>query len=259
MCDTDWNPQVTRLCLPILLMLTVSWQNDLQAIARAHRIGQTKTVKVYRLVCRATVEDQMLDRIRRKLFLSLKVMSSTSAAPAAEGPSKPGPKAGAKMGVKEMMDILRDGSSALTSTDDGMSLKTFLGAGWDEVVSVSRRREGVKDAIMRRDIKREEGGGDVEEEEDAGVSELDMEEEQRKMLAGVAQVKSRLFEGQLVARSNKDIADEWTDLQTRARKDKLIIVAGMAFAPPPSAPVALTVRLPSFFCTAQAGLLMWCR
>lgn len=29
MCDCDWNPQ-----------------NDLQAIARAHRIGQTKVVKV---------------------------------------------------------------------------------------------------------------------------------------------------------------------------------------------------------------------
>lgn len=29
MCDSDWNPQ-----------------NDLQAIARAHRIGQTKLVKV---------------------------------------------------------------------------------------------------------------------------------------------------------------------------------------------------------------------
>jgi SWI/SNF-related matrix-associated actin-dependent regulator of chromatin subfamily A member 5 len=35
MCDSDWNPQ-----------------NDLQAIARAHRIGQTKTVKVlhYRII-----------------------------------------------------------------------------------------------------------------------------------------------------------------------------------------------------------------
>jgi SWI/SNF-related matrix-associated actin-dependent regulator of chromatin subfamily A member 5 len=43
LCDSDWNPQ-----------------NDLQAIARAHRIGQTKPVKVYRLVCRASVEDQML-------------------------------------------------------------------------------------------------------------------------------------------------------------------------------------------------------
>jgi SWI/SNF-related matrix-associated actin-dependent regulator of chromatin subfamily A member 5 len=43
MLDSDWNPQ-----------------NDLQAIGRAHRIGQTKTVKVYRLICRGSVEDQML-------------------------------------------------------------------------------------------------------------------------------------------------------------------------------------------------------
>ncbi|EED81795.1 predicted protein, partial [Postia placenta Mad-698-R] len=53
MFDSDWNPQ-----------------NDMQAIARAHRIGQTKVVKVYRLICQGSVEDQMLDRIRRKLFLS---------------------------------------------------------------------------------------------------------------------------------------------------------------------------------------------
>ena len=38
--DSDWNPQ-----------------NDLQAQARCHRIGQTKAVKVYRLLCRATYEE----------------------------------------------------------------------------------------------------------------------------------------------------------------------------------------------------------
>jgi SNF2 family DNA or RNA helicase len=32
--DSDWNPQ-----------------NDLQAQARCHRIGQTKSVKIYRYVC----------------------------------------------------------------------------------------------------------------------------------------------------------------------------------------------------------------
>jgi SWI/SNF-related matrix-associated actin-dependent regulator of chromatin subfamily A member 5 len=45
MADSDWNPQ-----------------NDLQAIARAHRIGQKKTVQVYRLICGGSVEDQMLVR-----------------------------------------------------------------------------------------------------------------------------------------------------------------------------------------------------
>ncbi len=37
--DSDWNPQ-----------------NDLQAQARCHRIGQKQLVKVYRLITRATYE-----------------------------------------------------------------------------------------------------------------------------------------------------------------------------------------------------------
>ena len=50
--DSDWNPQ-----------------NDAQALARAHRIGQTKPVQVYRLVMRATYERDMLDRAAMKLGL----------------------------------------------------------------------------------------------------------------------------------------------------------------------------------------------
>lgn len=50
-------------------------QIDLQAIARAHRIGQTQTVQVYRLICQDSVEEMMLGRIRKKLYLSAKVMS----------------------------------------------------------------------------------------------------------------------------------------------------------------------------------------
>jgi len=59
MYDQDWNPQV-----------------DLQAIARAHRIGQEKIVKVYKLICQDSVEEQMLTRLRKKLYLSAKVMGS---------------------------------------------------------------------------------------------------------------------------------------------------------------------------------------
>ncbi|KAL8948551.1 MAG: hypothetical protein Q9222_005273 [Ikaeria aurantiellina] len=50
--DSDWNPQA-----------------DLQAMARAHRIGQTKPVTVYRLVSENTVEEEVLERARNKLFL----------------------------------------------------------------------------------------------------------------------------------------------------------------------------------------------
>ena len=43
--DSDWNPQ-----------------NDLQAQARCHRIGQNKSVKVYRLITRNTYEREMFNR-----------------------------------------------------------------------------------------------------------------------------------------------------------------------------------------------------
>ncbi|KAG7227376.1 hypothetical protein INR49_000381 [Caranx melampygus] len=43
--DSDWNPQ-----------------NDLQAQARCHRIGQSKAVKVYRLITRNSYEREMLDK-----------------------------------------------------------------------------------------------------------------------------------------------------------------------------------------------------
>ena len=54
--DSDWNPQV-----------------DLQAMERAHRIGQTKPVRVYRLICRGSVEERMIARAEKKLFLNAMV------------------------------------------------------------------------------------------------------------------------------------------------------------------------------------------
>ena len=50
--DSDWNPQV-----------------DLQAMDRAHRIGQTKKVYVYRLITKETVEEKMVERQAIKLKL----------------------------------------------------------------------------------------------------------------------------------------------------------------------------------------------
>ena len=50
--DSDWNPQ-----------------NDVQAMARCHRIGQTKTVKVFRLVTRNTYEQALVEIANRKLGL----------------------------------------------------------------------------------------------------------------------------------------------------------------------------------------------
>jgi superfamily II DNA or RNA helicase len=57
--DSDWNPQ-----------------NDLQAQARAHRIGQTNMVKVYRLITAKTYEKQMFMKASLKLGLDQAVLSN---------------------------------------------------------------------------------------------------------------------------------------------------------------------------------------
>lgn len=47
--DSDWNPTV-----------------DQQAMDRAHRLGQTKQVTVYRLICQGTIEERILQRAKEK-------------------------------------------------------------------------------------------------------------------------------------------------------------------------------------------------
>ncbi|KAG6887949.1 hypothetical protein C0995_011389 [Termitomyces sp. Mi166 len=198
MCDSDWNPQ-----------------NDLQAIARAHRIGQTKVVKVYRLICQGSVEDQMLDRIRRKLFLSYKIMGSDN----------PTSSESTSLGSSELMDILRRGSSALSHSDSGMNLSRFLEASIADVLEHSRSLEKKRDVKIKSDLK--------VDKVDVGDEQLLLaaEEEERRLLSGVAQVQSRLFEGKVVGKSqtNADIAAEWRNLGKRAREDRTIKIGGMTF------------------------------
>uniref|UniRef100_A0A8D9A723 Chromatin-remodeling ATPase INO80 n=3 Tax=Cacopsylla melanoneura TaxID=428564 RepID=A0A8D9A723_9HEMI len=56
--DSDWNPTV-----------------DQQAMDRAHRLGQTKQVTVYRLICKDTIEERILQRAREKSEIQRMVIS----------------------------------------------------------------------------------------------------------------------------------------------------------------------------------------
>ena len=51
-------------------------QVDLQAMARVHRIGQEKKVHIYRLVTRDTVEERIILRAEKKLYLDKMVRTS---------------------------------------------------------------------------------------------------------------------------------------------------------------------------------------
>ncbi|ODV92155.1 hypothetical protein CANCADRAFT_748 [Tortispora caseinolytica NRRL Y-17796] len=60
--DSDWNPQA-----------------DLQAMDRAHRIGQTKQVVVYRFVTENAIEEKVLERAAQKLRLDQLVIQQGKA------------------------------------------------------------------------------------------------------------------------------------------------------------------------------------
>ncbi|SCV05362.1 LANO_0H05820g1_1 [Lachancea nothofagi CBS 11611] len=55
--DSDWNPTI-----------------DSQAMDRAHRLGQTRQVTVYRLLIRGTIEERMRDRAKQKEHVQQVVM-----------------------------------------------------------------------------------------------------------------------------------------------------------------------------------------
>lgn len=56
--ESDWNPTM-----------------DLQAMDRAHRLGQTKEVTVYRLICKGTVEEKIVKRANQKNTVQQLVMT----------------------------------------------------------------------------------------------------------------------------------------------------------------------------------------
>uniref|UniRef100_T1J482 DNA helicase n=1 Tax=Strigamia maritima TaxID=126957 RepID=T1J482_STRMM len=93
--DSDWNPQ-----------------NDLQAQARCHRIGQQKAVKVYRLICRNTYEREMFDKASLKLGLDKAVLQSMNTT------GKDGLGPAQQLSKKEIEDLLRKGAYGAVMEDD---------------------------------------------------------------------------------------------------------------------------------------------
>ncbi|KAA0197435.1 Chromodomain-helicase-DNA-binding protein 1 [Fasciolopsis buskii] len=92
--DSDWNPQ-----------------NDLQAQARAHRIGQTKQVSVYRLVTRDSVEEKIIESATRKMVLDHLIIQRMDSS------SKSGKRGDTAKG-QLLTEILRYGAEGLFRQSD---------------------------------------------------------------------------------------------------------------------------------------------
>ncbi|XP_066520471.1 chromodomain-helicase-DNA-binding protein 1-like [Hoplias malabaricus] len=104
--DSDFNPQ-----------------NDLQAAARAHRIGQTRAVKVIRLLGRDTVEEMIYSRAISKLRLTSTVIE--------EGRFSLLDQPQATDSVLQLSEILKFGVDKLLATEESsildVDLKLILG------------------------------------------------------------------------------------------------------------------------------------
>eukprot|EP00871_Galdieria_phlegrea_P001679 jgi/Galph1/2511/GphlegSOOS_G1164.1 len=89
--DSDWNPQV-----------------DLQAMDRAHRIGQKKPVNVYRLISENTVEERILRKALEKLKLDSLVIQQGRLVEQKK-----------QLGKNDLLDMIRFGADKFFRADAG--------------------------------------------------------------------------------------------------------------------------------------------
>uniref|UniRef100_A0A672HYR6 Chromodomain helicase DNA binding protein 1-like n=1 Tax=Salarias fasciatus TaxID=181472 RepID=A0A672HYR6_SALFA len=114
--DSDFNPQ-----------------NDLQAAARCHRIGQTRPVKVIRLLARDTVEEIMYSRAVSKLQLTNTVIE--------EGRFSLLDQAQSAAAGLQLSEILKFGIDKLLSSDESSIQEIKL----EKIVGSSRDGQWVED------------------------------------------------------------------------------------------------------------------
>ena len=106
--DSDWNPQ-----------------NDVQAQARCHRIGQTKEVKIYRLITSNCFEQEMFNKASMKLGLEQAVLGTYQT----EDDGKPT--------GEEMEQMLKRGAYALLTENDDEAGRQFCE---DDIESILEKR-----------------------------------------------------------------------------------------------------------------------
>ena len=148
--DSDWNPQV-RFCLHSLLFIVSKLlnpkfyccapQNDLQAMARAHRIGQTRSVRVYRLLTAKTYEMHMFHSASLKLGLDRAVLAhQRQNTNPDESSSKRKSKAEREEQVKEIDQLLKKGAYDVFNDDDDNEAQRFMDTDIDQLLEQSSRK-----------------------------------------------------------------------------------------------------------------------
>ncbi|CAG2173648.1 unnamed protein product [Oppiella nova] len=124
--DSDWNPQV-----------------DLQAMDRAHRIGQKKVVRVFRLITDNTVEERIVERAEVKLRLDTVVIQQGRLVDSA----------GNKLGKDEMLGMIRHGADHIFASKDSEitdeDIDVILEKGEKKTEQIKQKLEAMGESSLR--------------------------------------------------------------------------------------------------------------
>ncbi|KAG5284468.1 hypothetical protein AALO_G00027050 [Alosa alosa] len=126
--DSDWNPQV-----------------DLQAMVRdrAHRIGQKKPVRVFRLITENTVEERIVERAEMKLRLDSIVIQQGRLIDQQSN----------KLGKDEMLQIIRHGATHVFASKDSElkdeDIDPILERGAKKTAEMNERLEQLGEGSLR--------------------------------------------------------------------------------------------------------------
>ncbi|KAF9479657.1 SNF2 family DNA-dependent ATPase [Pholiota conissans] len=117
--DSDWNPQA-----------------DLQAMDRAHRIGQTKQVYVFRFITEGSVEERMLERAAQKLRLDQLVIQQGRTQQAKAAANK-----------EELLEMITHGAEKIINASEELvineDIDAIIARGEERTIQLNSKYEGL--------------------------------------------------------------------------------------------------------------------
>ncbi|KAF8177441.1 SNF2 family N-terminal domain-containing protein [Pholiota molesta] len=117
--DSDWNPQA-----------------DLQAMDRAHRIGQTKQVYVFRFITEGSVEERMLERAAQKLRLDQLVIQQGRTQQAKAAANK-----------EELLEMITHGAEKIINASEELvineDIDAIIARGEERTMKLNSKYEGL--------------------------------------------------------------------------------------------------------------------
>eukprot|EP00092_Neocalanus_flemingeri_P031244 GFUD01033937.1.p1 GENE.GFUD01033937.1~~GFUD01033937.1.p1 ORF type:complete len:2371 (-),score=719.51 GFUD01033937.1:118-7230(-) len=122
--DSDFNPQ-----------------NDLQAIARAHRIGQKEEVKIFRLVASSSVDEDIIQRAKNKMVLDHLVIQNMDTTGKTVISGKKGKDSEAAFNKDELNTIIKFGAADLFKENEDGSEEQDKEVDLDAILEKAELRE----------------------------------------------------------------------------------------------------------------------